>query len=115
MASGFTKEELIAQYRETEERLGRQVGEERLPSWYLSMANEIERERIRYEEELMERGRNHFYKEQRGRVMGELLGEGKSMSELKVRLESEWGLKSKEERLEYSKQVLPDHLAGAYR
>lgn len=77
-----------------------------VPEWFKSMYREMEQDRLMKEMELMERGRSHFYRENRGRIMAELLRNGKSMSTLNSMLEIEWESLSKEARIEYSKNIL---------
>jgi hypothetical protein len=106
--------ELVADYIRGEKEMGRTVvmdsdGKVVIPHWYISMWVGIREEQKEREEkalaELLERGREHYHLEQRGRVMMELLQEKKSMGLLKLRLDSEWLNKTEEERILYSKTL----------
>ena len=102
--------EMVEDYIRGEEKMGRTVvrdsdGKVVIPHWYISMWVGMREEQKEQEKELLERGRQHYHLEQRGRVMKELLQEKKSMGLLKPRLDSEWMSKTEEERIMYSKML----------
>jgi hypothetical protein len=100
--------EMVADYIRGEEEMGRTVvrdsdGKVVIPHWYISMWVGMREEQKEREKELLERGRQRYHLEQRGRVITELLQEKKSMGLLKSLLDSEWQSKTEEERITYSK------------
>lgn len=68
---------------------------------YIEKIEKDELEKFQKEEELIELGKTYFFREQRGKIMGQLLAEGKKMSELNITLEKEWSKISKEKKMDY--------------
>ena len=102
--------EMVEDYIRGEEEMGRTVvrdsdGKVVIPHWYISMWVGMREEQKEREKELLERGRQRYHLEQRGRVITELLQEKKSMGLLKSLLDSEWQSKTEEERITYSKML----------